>query len=194
MTTIAVLVMIMYIKTGNATGSDKEWVRIAKNNDINFKIVGFKEQNLDSNAIIITNEELETALPHLIEANKQLQRHIPVTNLYNRRLLLRNWFIIKDTQMTLAFAPLKYDETVDGGTGWGVEFTKELQNDLFVLNTNNHKWYKYNYSSNKFEIQDPTYLCEKTACIGSRNITDTDRIYMRIPFMRHFGGLYKYDK
>lgn len=188
------LVNILLIKTGNAVGSDKEWRRIAKTYDIKINVIRFKEQPDEDDSVLIPDEELVEAIPYMKIANKTLGRYILSRNEYNNKLLMRNWFIIKDTKMTLAVGVISkvlvdgiYYDIVKGGTGWGVEFTKMLYNDLYVLHSIQNKWCKYNYRTNKFDYCEPLELKESVACIGTRELSATTEVYMKLPFSNHFG-------
>jgi len=185
--------------TGGANGADFEFIKNAFEYDIPVDIYSFDKHHIascynkylsDPLIDIYYKNSTEESEEFLNKAYKTLGRNIG-SNAYMHNLLTRNYFIIKDSDIVYAVGNLnKNTGIVEGGTGWGVEFAKLLDRNLFLFDQLNNSWYYYDlnkfYILNKDEyiwnIQDACFDLKQHGCyeltvsgIGSRNITEQSK-------------------
>ena len=123
----------------------------------------------------LTPTQLKDATPIVFATAFRLQRTLsnPMTEQY----LCRNWHIVKDATLLLAFGFLdSMERHVQGGTGWTVDMAKAKNIPVYVFDLNADLWYLWIAEENRFQSQDemserwiqPPTLQDKTAIVGTR--------------------------
>ena len=100
-------------------------------------------------------------------------------------LLARNWLQIKNSEQIIAigiivdpgkrstkgyYSKSKY-QTVDGGTGFGVQMAINNEKEVNVFDQKQDQWFRWSYSSLSFvKIKPPKIEFLNFAGIGTRNI------------------------
>ena len=134
------------------------------------------------------------------QAKKALERNVEVGNGgYFDELLMRNYFIAKDSYALYAFGYLESNKTkVEGGTGWTVQLAVDMGKKIYLFDLNENQWYEFIY----FHLEKGSYvkifqfqalksgckltLNHKAGIVGSRNFTETGKKEMRALFQRTF--------
>ena len=134
------------------------------------------------------------------QAKKVLQRNVEVgTGGYFDELLIRNYFIAKDSYALYAFGYLESNKTkVQGGTGWTVQIAVDMGKKIYLFDLTENQWYEFIY----FHLEKGSYvkifqfqplksgckltLNHKAGIVGSRNFTETGKKQMRALFQRTF--------
>jgi len=124
----------------------------------------------------LTYQKLHEAGPFALEASVHLGTRVtdPITQQY----VCRNWHIIKDASLVLAFGTIdSMNEHVQGGTGWSVDMAKARPIPIYVFDVKSDTWFWWNgyqfenvNTMSDMEIKPPT-LQHHTAIVGTREPT-----------------------
>lgn len=186
--------------SGGAIGSDNLFAKIGLEMDYVTYNMSFRGHNCCKEGIRInlSKEELNSRLKDYEEICKRLNRKIS-NNEYIRNLQLRNSYQIKGkkktTDLVIAIGSINNNNTVDGGTGYAVEYAKMNKVPIIILEKTNLKFYFFNYSLGIFDLLTLNKLKEMIhkkeefffTGIGSRNINASDclpRIKKLINFLK----------
>ena len=118
---------------------------------------------------------------------------------YFDELLIRNYFIAKDSYALYAFGYLESNKSkVQGGTGWTVQMAVDMGKNIYLFDLVDNQWYKFIY----YHMEKGTYvkvfqfqlmkgeckltLNHKVGIVGSRNFTEQGKKEMRALFQRTF--------
>ena len=161
--------------SGGAIGSDLCWEIEGEKYGVKTIAYSFKHHNTQSkNQLILTEEELKEGWEHIKKADETLKRK-PNANVkpYVYRLLCRNWFQVKNSDMILAIGEFSRNrKTVGGGTGWAVQMGIDEGKDVYVFNQPENQWYIWLEPHKSFvPYYDTPKLTKNFAGIGTRNLS-----------------------
>ena len=116
------------------------------------------------------NESLEAG-PRAAQAGKALGKN-PPSDPQAAKYVYRNWFQAKFSDALFGIGNINGDrKTVRGGTGWTVEFAKQLKKPIYMFDQGSKKWNKYDYRLGQFKvIAEPPKLTSKPALVGTRKM------------------------
>jgi len=78
------------------------------------------------------------------------------------------------------------DDTVKGGTGWGVELGKFFNRNVHVFDKTRHGWYTWRHGE---WVKDMPVITETTICgTGTRELTEESTAAIESLFERSFGS------
>ena len=158
------------IVTGGAQGVDAEAERQALRFGAQLNVVIGPSHPRANTITPLTQEELDKIRYHFIDAQVQLGRH--VSSSVTAEYLKRNFYIAFRANAVYAFGFFERNHTqMKGGTGWTVEFAKQLQRPIFAYNLYLQKWYKFNYRTKTFHAMGGgnfPLLNDKSAIVGAR--------------------------
>jgi len=80
---------------------------------------------------------------------------------------------------------IQQDNTVKGGTGWGVELAKLFNRPVNVFDQDQNKWFVW--QDNKWVEDTPVISGKTLAGTGTRNLNDVGRAAIHDLFVRSFG-------
>lgn len=169
------------MNSGGAYGGDTYWDVIGRQAGLT-KINHFKP--IDNQAmpktlrdknikpIPITHEQLNYAREQI----KQLTgRELPST--LAGELLARDFYQVDKSDGVFAVANITGSQNaVEGGTNMAVQVGIKQMKPVHVYDLNTERWYNYDYSTNKFEVEDTPVLTKSFAGVGTRNIQNY-RVY-----------------
>ncbi len=156
----------MIIQTGGANGTDMLFETIGRK--YRHKIICYSfygHHTYSENPIILSQQTLNYATVFIKQANINLKRTFPSKNPFINNLLCRDYFIVKDVQMIIGFAEIRYGQ-VQGGTAWGIECAKNMDCEIYLFDLGDFKWKHYEHDW--FVCQRPTITCDRIAGIGTR--------------------------
>jgi len=121
----------------------------------------------------LSYHELHEAAPYALQASVRLGKTVtsPITQQY----LCRNWHIIKEATLVLAFGNLDIANIhVQGGTGWTVDMAKAKHLPIYVFDLAMEEWFWWNGHrfQNLHDLSDtkPPTLQNHTAIVGTREL------------------------
>ena len=150
------------LHTGGARGSDAYWQKKMKSRVFETVVYSFDGHQIQNNIRVILDEDtLHQTDEHLNRASKTLKRNVPFSNDYNRNLLRRNYFIVRDAEAVFAVTYMNTKGMV--GTAWGVQMAIDMGKPVYVFDMEVNRWRKYRE------------LTKEYAGIGSRFLTQAGR-------------------
>ena len=102
-----------------------------------------------------------------------------------RRVFQSIFHMVNNGQQIFAVGHIMEDNTVKGGTGWGVELGKFFNRDVHVYDTVKNCWMTWRHGEWIMEI--PTIIEKTFVGTGTRNMTDESKIAVMELFGRSFG-------
>ena len=171
--------------SGGALGSDRFFgIWAAKNNHelLHYGFQGHKYKGHDPKYNVIVPSvllECTEVLNILTEANKTLERKIPVKGTYVYNLLARNRYQIINTERVYCMVEEVYKNTVSGGTGWAVEMYRLSAQSpcIYAYSIGTNKIFEYDDKQDKFiEVLSVPKPFGKWTGIGTREATMNDLI------------------
>ena len=177
--------------SGGANGSDMYWQNLGAKYGVRVKAFSFEAHGKRNTArVVLNNEQLKQADVFLRKANKTLKRHFPTSKSFVNNLLRRNWYQVKDTNGVFAVGRLSASrKTVEGGTGWAVQMAVDSKNPVYVFDTVNSSWQRYEYSKKKFISCKAPRLTLNFTGIGTRALPENGKAAIEQIFEGTFGKL-----
>lgn len=102
-----------------------------------------------------------------------------------RRVIQSMFHVVNRGDHLFAIGWIQPDNTVKGGTGWGVELAKFFNREVSVFDQEKKRW--FTWSDNAWQEDDPTIPDRPFAATGTRNLTDAGRQAIHDLFERSFG-------
>lgn len=164
--------------SGGADGADLQWSKALANRNV--ETIQYIPEGLGGKAEkrgvpgvireVSFNESLEAA-PRAAQAGKALGKN-PPSDPQKAKYVYRNWFQAKFSDGLYGIGDINTDrKTVRGGTGWTVEFAKQLKKPVYMFDQGSKKWNKYDYRLGQFKvIAEPPKLSAKPALVGTRKM------------------------
>jgi hypothetical protein len=172
------------IVSGGAHGADFHWTKCACDAGLCAKVMSFEGHRAstpkDAMVVRLTEEELQSAVPALVNASIALHKSMPSPGGGAIRYLQRDWFIAKDADVLFAIGKKLergYGIGVDGGTGWTCQmfFNRMKENPslrMWLYDMLSMKWLGCNAMGIWNETTLPETIDAKcVALIGSRDIS-----------------------
>ena len=96
------------------------------------------------------------------------------------------WHQITHATQVFAVGIIQDDNTVRGGTGWGVELSRLWKKPLFVFDQERRSWFQW--SGRAWEMtQPPVISTESFAGVGTQSLSDDGQRAIYELFLRSFG-------
>jgi hypothetical protein len=166
-----------YCLSGGADGADFEWgeAALAAGHEVVHWTFANHRSKAQHGITVLSESQLELALPRLVQANKTLKRKIPRPG-FVRNLLARNWYQVADAERVYAVASIVNGQ-VTGGTAWATQMFIDRKQGLpcacFVFDQYRGQWYCW--KGDWKPIDQPPEPQGIYAAIGSRKLLDLGR-------------------
>ena len=167
------------IISGGANGVDLEAERFFRNFGLPVQIFIPPCHPRSKYLSPLTHSQLGEAILIPNQVSNRLNK--PLSNPVSLQYIHRNYHVVKQAEMVLAFTTFQPESNVCfGGTGWAVEMAKLLKKILYVYDVQRNIWFWYRHDQDLFYACDqmseeqfalPTFL-PKTAIVGITNIYD----------------------
>jgi hypothetical protein len=103
-----------------------------------------------------------------------------------RKVIQSIFHMINNGYQVIAVGWIQPDETVKGGTGWGVELAKLFNRPTSVFDQEKNRWFAW---KDKQWIEETPVITAKTfAGTGTRNLSEEGRAALADLFERSFGS------
>ncbi|CAH3173197.1 unnamed protein product [Porites evermanni] len=165
--------------SGGSNGVDLEAERFARDFGLPVQIFILPCHPRSKYLSPLTHSQLGEAIPITNQVSNRLNK--PLSNPVSLLYIHRNYHLVKQAEMVLAFTSFQPESNVVvGGTSWAVEMAKLLNKILYVYDVERNTWFWYRHDQDLFYACDqmseeqfalPTFL-PKTAIVGIRNIYD----------------------
>ena len=131
--------------SGGAQGAEAEFGANAESfgiEEVNFTFNGhtiIRKRGLR----VLNHEELKSGDVSLEYVSKLMNRRYTDNETF-RKILQSIWYQINSGQEIFVIGAILNDKTVNGGTGWGAEFSKICNKPLHVFDQKKNNWFTWN--------------------------------------------------
>ncbi|MEM7353178.1 MAG: hypothetical protein AAF657_20455 [Acidobacteriota bacterium] len=102
-----------------------------------------------------------------------------------RRVIQSMFHIVTRGDHLFAVGWIQDDNTIKGGTGWGVELAKFFNREVSVFDQDKGQW--FTWTGGQWQADEPTIPQKPFAATGTRTLTDAGQVAIRQLFERSFG-------
>ncbi len=172
--------------SGGHKGAEAEFGKLAEEwqiDEVNFSFEGHTAERTRG-VKILTQEELQKGDVSMEIVSKRMNRTYSKTDKI-RRVIQSLFHMVNSGYHVIAVGWIQSDNTVKGGTGWGVELAKLFNRPLNVYDQEKKAW--YSWQNSKWVENTPVITSETFAGTGTRNLSDEGRQALRDLFIRSFG-------
>ena len=137
------------------------------------------------NVVMLGNEELKHGDISMdivsLHMHRQYHRAEQI-----RRICQAAFHMVSKGSQIFAVGIIQDDDTVKGGTGWGVELGKFFNRNVHVFDKTRHDWYTWRQGE---WVKDMPVITETTICgTGTRELTEESTAAIESLFERSFGS------
>jgi KaiC/GvpD/RAD55 family RecA-like ATPase len=176
-----------HLVSGGSRGAEAEFGACAERwgmPEINYSFDGHITRVRQRGVVILSEQELNRGDFSLLYASKRLNRQLTDIPLV-RNVLKTIWHQITYASQVFAVGIIQDDNTVRGGTGWGVELSRLWEKPVFVFDQVRHCWFKW--SGRAWEVtQPPVITTESFAGVGTQTLSEVGRRAIYELFLRSF--------
>lgn len=138
----------------------------------------------EKNVIMLSNDDLKRGDVSMEIVSMHMHRQYAHSDAI-KRVLQSIFHMVNKGMQIFAVGVIQSDDTVKGGTGWGVELGKFFNRNVHVFDKERHLW--FTWKQNKW-IEDKPVIHESTFCgTGSRELTNESRKAIEELFINSFG-------
>ena len=174
--------------SGGSRGAEAEFGECAERwglREVNYSFEGHRMLARKRGIVVLNDDELNRGDFSLVYASKRLNRQLTDIPLV-RNVLKTIWHQITYASQVFAVGKIQDDNTVRGGTGWGVELARLWKKPLFVFDQDRRSW--FSWSGRAWEMaQLPVISTESFAGVGTQSLTEDGRKAINELFVRSFG-------
>jgi hypothetical protein len=133
---------------------------------------------------VLTREELQKGDVSMEIVSKRMNRTYSRTDKI-RKVIQSIFHMVNSGYHVIAVGWIQADNTVKGGTGWGVELAKLFNRPLSVYDQKQKGW--FSWENSQWVESTPVIASDTFSGTGTRNLTDDGRDALRDLFIRSFG-------
>ncbi|MBN2716307.1 MAG: hypothetical protein JXX14_10660 [Deltaproteobacteria bacterium] len=171
--------------SGGLRGAEAVFGECAEKYNIKETTFSFEGHKLarDKNLTILGAEELAKGQVSMdIVSTKMGRRYAQAETL--KKVFQVIFHMINSGFQVLAVGWIQDDNTVMGGTGWGIELAKFFNRPVSVFDQDKNEW--FTWKGNAW-VADLPVICHKTFCgTGTRNLTEEGKKAIEALFSRSF--------
>lgn len=172
--------------SGGHRGTETEFGKLAERwgiNEVNFAFEGHRGERARGLKVLDTAELARGDISMEIVSAKMGRTYARADKI--RKVIQSIFHMVNNGYHVIAVGWIQSDETVKGGTGWGVELAKLFNRPLCVYDQERDQWFAWR---DKQWVEETPVISDKTfAGTGTRNLTDKGRAALESLFERSFG-------
>ena len=172
--------------SGGHKGTESEFGRLAEEwgiEEVNFSFEGHAVAR--SRGIReLSREELDKGNVSMEIVSARMGRKFAQANKI-RKVIQTIFHMVNNGYHVIAVGWIQPDDTVKGGTGWGVELAKLFNRPVHVYDQDRKGWYAW--KDNAWEAETPAVEKNTFAGTGTRNLTEDGKSALRRLFEEVFG-------
>ena len=172
--------------SGGHKGAEAEFGRCAQRWGLREVTLSFEGHQMEwsQDVRVLSAEELAKGDVSMEIVSQRLGRSY--TNIQQIRRVVQSLFhMVKETSEVYVVGWIQPDNTVQGGTGWGVELAKLFNRHLHVYDQERAGW--FTWRDGHWVPDQPTIGERPFAGTGTRNLTPEGRTAIQDLFTRSFG-------
>ena len=172
--------------SGGHKGAEAEFGRLAEAwhlNEVNISFEGHIPERVRG-VRVLNREELQKGDVSMEIVSKRMNR--TYSSMEKIRKVIQSIFhMVNSGYHVIAVGWIQADNTVKGGTGWGVELAKLFNRPLSVYDQERKAW--FSWEDNRWIESTPVIASDTFVGTGTRNLSDDGRRALRDLFTRSFG-------
>lgn len=172
--------------SGGAQGAENQFGKLAEYHglaEVNYTFEGHKIDRTRG-VRVLTVEELTRKDVSLTYVSKLLGRKF--TNAEKMRKVLQTiMYQIESGEQVFVVGTIQEDGTVKGGTGWGAEFAKICNKDLYVFGQIKNGWFKWE-EGEWISVENPVITSKHFTGTGTRFLEENGKKALEELFARSF--------
>ncbi|QTA79074.1 Uncharacterized protein dnl_13230 [Desulfonema limicola] len=172
--------------SGGHKGAETEFGRHAQIwgiKEVNYTFEGHTVER-SQNLVVLSQEELKKGDISMEIVSKRMCRTYAKTDKI-RKVIQSIFHMVNNGYQVFAIGWIQPDNTVKGGTGWGVELAKLFNRPVSVYDQDRKSW--FSWKDNNW-VQDTPAISDKSfAGTGTRNISNDGIQAIKDLFERSFG-------
>lgn len=171
--------------SGGHRGAEAQFGQLAEQygvKEINFSFEGHKPDR-QAGIRVLTPEELKKGDVSMDIVSTRMGRSFSKADKI-RKVIQSIFHMVNNGYQIFVVGWILPDNTVKGGTGWGVELGKLFNRPLFVYEQDRKAW--FSWVDNAWHKVTPVITHKNFAGTGTRNLTDDARIALTDLFERSF--------
>jgi len=172
--------------SGGAQGAETQFGKLAEYygiGEINYTFEGHRIERTRG-VRVLTNEELTKKDVSLTYVSKLLNRKF--TNAEKMRKVLQTiMHQIESGHQIFVVGTIQEDGTVKGGTGWGAEFAKICNKELYVFGQKKNGWFKWEHGA-WVSFETPVITDQHFTGTGTRFLEENGKKALEDLFRRSF--------
>ena len=172
--------------SGGHKGTENEFGKQAEKHgvkEVNFSFEGHKMERT-RNIQFLGPDELSQGNVSMEIVSIKLGRNFSHVDMI-RKVIQSIFHMVNKGHQVFTVGTIQDDNTVKGGTGWGVELAKLFNRPLSVYDQEKKSWFTWTHDAWE---KDMPVISEKTFCgTGTRNLTDEAVLAIVDLFDRSFG-------
>jgi hypothetical protein len=175
-----------HLISGGHRGTESEFGRCAARWGIPHTTLSFEGHALeyDSNVEVLDERDLEQGTVSMSIVFERLGRRFHRGHGV-RRVIQSMFHLVVRGQHLLAVGWIQPDQTVKGGTGWGVELARLFNREVHAFDQERERWFRWDGSA--WVEEEPVIGDQAFSATGTRNLTEGGRRAIHDLFRRSFG-------
>ncbi len=172
--------------SGGHAGAEEQFGSCAERwgiQEVNFSYKGHKVAR-DKNIIELAEEELEKGDVSMEIVSRHMGRNYHEAERI-RRIIRTIFHMVTSGDHVFAIGWILANDTVKGGTGWGVELAKFFNRQVSVYDQERKQW--YTWKDKKWVADKPVIYAQTFTGTGTRNLSKDGRQAILELFERSFG-------
>ena len=172
--------------SGGHRGAEAEFGKTAERwgiKEVNFSFEGNTVER-DRGVHILDSDELDKGDVSMAIVSLRMGRTYSRTNKI-RKVIQSIFHMVNKGYHVLAIGWIQPDDTVKGGTGWGVELAKLFNRPVHVYDQDKKDWFAW--KDNRWVTDIPVITDNTFACTGTRNLDADGTQAIHEIFERSFG-------
>jgi hypothetical protein len=173
--------------SGGHKGTEAEFGRLAKRwgiQEVNFSFEGHAVERTRGVRVLSPEELLKGDVSLEIVSTRMGRNYSNVDKI--RKVIQSIFHMVNNGYHVIAVGWIQADDTVKGGTGWGVELAKLFNRPLSVYDQERKGWFAW--TDNRWVAETPKMTDSTFVGTGTRNLTDDGLKAIYTLFENSFGS------
>ncbi len=172
--------------SGGHRGAESDFGRLAEKWGIAEVNFSFEGHNIERNKGIrvLGTEELDKGNVSMEIVSTRMGRNFSKVDKI-RKVIQSIFHMVNHGYYVIAIGWIQPDDTVKGGTGWGVELAKIFNRPISVYDQDRKQWFAW--QNNNWTPETPVIKGKTFAGTGTRNLTEDGRLAIADLYERSFG-------
>ena len=172
--------------SGGHKGAETEFGKLAQTWNMKEVTLSFEGHNPEwtQGIRVLDDEELQKGDVSMEIVSKRMNRTYSRTNKI-RKVIQSIFHMVNSGYHVIAVGWIQADNTVKGGTGWGVELAKLFNRPLSVYDQERKGW--FSWDNGQWIENTPVIASDTFAGTGTRNLSEDGRQALYDLFVRSFG-------